>query len=76
MTGFGGSFTQSTAYLMYKLSAANRKKIIDAYFSENGANYSLTRTHINSCDFSVHINTLTTQLMAIQPYNNLILVKI
>ena len=54
ITGFGGSFTQSTAYLMYKLSAANRKKIINAYFSENGANYSLTRTHINSCDFSTH----------------------
>jgi glucosylceramidase len=54
ITGFGGSFTQSTAYLMNKLSKANRKKIIDAYFSEKGANYSLTRTHINSCDFSTH----------------------
>jgi glucosylceramidase len=37
---------------MYKLSPANRKKIIDAYFSKDGANYSLVRTHINSCDFS------------------------
>lgn len=54
ITGFGGSFTQSTAYLVNKLSKANRKKIIDAYFSEKGANYSLTRTHINSCDFSTH----------------------
>jgi len=54
ITGFGGSFTQSTAYLLNKLSAANRKKIIDGYFSEKGANYSLTRTHINSCDFSTH----------------------
>lgn len=54
ITGFGGSFTQSTAYLMNKLSKANRKKVIDAYFSEKGANYSLTRTHINSCDFSTH----------------------
>lgn len=54
ITGFGGSFTQSSAYLMNKLSAANRKKIIDGYFSTNGANYSLTRTHINSCDFSTH----------------------
>ncbi len=26
---------------------------MDAYFSEAGANYSLTRTHINSCDFSL-----------------------
>jgi glucosylceramidase len=54
ITGFGGSFTQSTAYLLNKLSEANRKKIIDGYFSANGANYSLTRTHINSCDFSTH----------------------
>jgi len=52
ITGFGGAFTEASAYLLYKLSPANRKKIIDAYFSENGANYSLTRTHINSCDFS------------------------
>jgi glucosylceramidase len=53
ITGFGGSFTESSAYLLYKLSVANRKKIMNAYFSEEGANYSLTRTHINSCDFSL-----------------------
>lgn len=52
--GFGGSFTQATATVLNKLSADNRKKIIDAYFTEQGANYSLTRTHINSCDFSTH----------------------
>lgn len=53
ITGFGGSFTESTAYLLNQLGDENRKKIIDAYFSEEGANYSLTRTHINSCDFSL-----------------------
>lgn len=53
ITGFGGAFTESSAYLVNKLSVANRKKIMEAYFSENGANYSLTRTHINSCDFSL-----------------------
>ena len=53
ITGFGGAFTESSAHLLYKLSAANRKKIMDAYFSEAGADYSLTRTHINSCDFSL-----------------------
>jgi glucosylceramidase len=57
ITGFGGSFTEASAYLLNRLSAANRKKIIDAYFSEQGANYSLTRTHIASCDFS--LNTYT-----------------
>jgi glucosylceramidase len=53
ITGFGGAFTESSAYLLYKLSSANRKKVLEAYFSEKGANYSLTRTHINSCDFSL-----------------------
>ncbi len=41
ITGFGGAFTESSAYLLNKLSKENRKKIIDAYFSEDGANYSL-----------------------------------
>ena len=53
ITGFGGSFTEASAYLLNKVSVANRKKILDAYFSEDGANYTLTRTHIASCDFSL-----------------------
>ena len=53
VTGFGGSFTESTAYLLNQLGEENRKKIIDAYFGDEGAKYSLTRTHINSCDFSL-----------------------
>jgi len=53
ITGFGGAFTESSAYLLNKLGKENRKKIIDAYFSKEGANYSLTRTHMNSCDFSL-----------------------
>lgn len=53
ITGFGGAFTESSAYLLNRLSEGNRKKIMNAYFSEAGANYSLTRTHINSCDFSL-----------------------
>ncbi len=53
ITGFGGSFTEASAYLLNKLSTENRKKILNAYFSEEGARYSLTRTHIASCDFSL-----------------------
>ena len=53
ITGFGGAFTESSAYLLNQMGKENRKKIIDAYFSSEGANYSLTRTHMNSCDFSV-----------------------
>ena len=53
ITGFGGAFTEASAYLLNKLSKENRAKIIEAYFGKDGANYSLTRTHINSCDFSL-----------------------
>jgi glucosylceramidase len=53
ITGFGGAFTESSAYLLNQVSKANREKILEAYFSEAGANYSLTRTHMNSCDFSL-----------------------
>lgn len=53
ITGFGGSFTEASAYLLNKLSKENREKVLKAYFSETGANYSLTRTTIASCDFSL-----------------------
>ena len=53
ITGFGGSFTEASAYLINKLSPQNRDRIIEAYFGESGARYSLTRTHMNSCDFSL-----------------------
>lgn len=53
ITGFGGSFTEASAFLLSKLSKKNRKKILEAYFGETGSRYSLTRTHINSCDFSL-----------------------
>ena len=53
ITGFGGAFTESSAYLLNQLSKKNRDTILQAYFSQEGANYSLTRTHMNSCDFSL-----------------------
>lgn len=53
ITGFGGSFTEASAHLLNTLSAKNRRSILNAYFSKEGANYSLTRTHMNSCDFSL-----------------------
>ena len=53
ITGFGGSFTEASASLLNRLSKENRQKVLEAYFSEEGANYSLTRTHIASCDFSL-----------------------
>jgi glucosylceramidase len=54
ITGFGGSFTHATTYLLSKLSDTQRNRILHAYFGNEGAKYSLTRTHINSCDFSLY----------------------
>jgi len=53
ITGFGGSFTEASAYLLNKLSKKNRDIILQAYFGSDGAKYSLTRTHISSCDFAL-----------------------
>lgn len=53
ITGIGGAFTESSAHLLNQLSKENRKKVLEAYFSRQGANYSLARTHMNSCDFSL-----------------------
>ena len=50
--GFGGSFTDASAYLVHQMSPEQRQRILEAYFAPAGANYSLTRTHMNSCDFS------------------------
>lgn len=53
ITGFGGSFTEASASLLNELGKENRAHILNAYFGEEGARYSLTRTHMNSCDFSL-----------------------
>jgi len=53
ITGFGGAFTESSAVLLNQMSPDKREEILEAYFGEQGAKYSLTRTHMNSCDFSL-----------------------
>jgi glucosylceramidase len=59
LVGIGGSFTESSAHVLSQLSPGNRDSVINAYFSTDGAAYSLTRTHINSCDFSLDHYTYT-----------------
>ncbi|HUI08286.1 MAG TPA: glycoside hydrolase family 30 protein [Verrucomicrobiae bacterium] len=52
--GFGGAFTEASAVTLQKLSPANRERVLRAYFDpKEGHAYSLCRTHINSCDFSL-----------------------
>ena len=54
--GFGGAFTESSAYLYSLLSDENKKRFLELYFSrEKGIGYNFGRSHINSCDFSISI---------------------
>ena len=53
LEGFGGAFTESSVVTLDKHPEA-REKILKAYFDpEEGLGYSLCRTHMNSCDFSL-----------------------
>ena len=51
--GIGSSFTESSAFVLAHLDQQKRKEVMHKIFSEDGANFSLTRTHIGSCDFCV-----------------------
>ncbi len=52
--GIGGSFTGSSAYVLNRLSKEKREEVIKAYFSPEGAEYSLMRSQIGGSDFSVY----------------------
>jgi len=51
--GIGSSFTESSAFVLAHLDPAQRAEVMKALFSEEGANFSLARTHIGACDFTV-----------------------
>lgn len=51
--GFGGAFTEASAYNFFQLPVPQRDKFLEAYFGDNGIGYSVGRIHINSCDFSL-----------------------
>ncbi|MBO5212727.1 MAG: glucosylceramidase [Clostridia bacterium] len=52
--GFGGAFTDSSAYNYSLMSDKNKELVIKAYFDKNdGIAYNFGRTHINACDFAI-----------------------
>lgn len=51
--GYGGSLTESSAFVLACLTPEQRKLILNELFSEEGANFSVVRTQIGSSDFSV-----------------------
>jgi glucosylceramidase len=52
--GFGGAFTEASAYNLNKVGAQKRAQILKAYFNPyTGSGYTVCRTHLQSCDFCV-----------------------
>ena len=54
IVGFGGAFTEAAAYALSQVSPEKRAEALRAYFDpKDGLGYTLCRTHMNSCDFSL-----------------------
>lgn len=51
--GIGSSFTEAAAFVLAHLDTETRAEVMEKIYSDKGANFSLTRTHIGSCDFCV-----------------------
>lgn len=51
--GFGGAFTDAAGYVFTLLSPRQQEQFLQDYFSENGLKYTIGRTSIDSCDFSL-----------------------
>lgn len=56
MIGFGGALTESSAWVLAQLPPERRAEVLRRYYDPaEGIGYTLARTHINSCDFSLHL---------------------
>lgn len=52
--GFGGAITEASAVTLAKLSADKQAEVMKAYFDPvDGLGYTIVRSHIQSCDFSL-----------------------
>jgi glucosylceramidase len=52
--GFGGALTESSGYVLSLIPEVKRKEVLASYFSaDTGNGYTMARTHMNSCDFSL-----------------------
>ena len=54
ISGFGGALSESSAYVLKQLPEAQRLEVLKRYYDPHeGIGYTLARTHIGSCDFSL-----------------------
>ena len=51
--GFGGAITEAAAYTFSLLSDTEQQRVLEHYFGAEHARYSVVRTHLDSCDFSL-----------------------
>ena len=51
--GFGGAFTEASAYNYAKLGKKEKQDFIRDYFGDDGLRYNMGRITINSCDFAL-----------------------
>jgi glucosylceramidase len=59
--GFGGAFTETSAYNWDFLDAGKKREVINLLFDpKDGLDFSICRTHINSADFSLAEYTYVT----------------
>jgi glucosylceramidase len=74
--GFGASFTESSAWNLATIPETLRKEVLTHLFSPTeGAGFSLTRTHINSSDYSnnhyTYIDSGDTSLSTFSIYEDM-----
>jgi len=55
--GFGGAFTETSAYNFSLLSPELQQKLATLYFGKDGIGLNFCRTHIHSCDFALDAYT-------------------
>jgi len=56
MVGFGGALTESSAWVLAQLPPEQRLAVVRRYYDpKEGIGYTLARTHLNSCDFSLNL---------------------
>lgn len=51
--GFGGAFTDAAGYVFTLMTGEQQEQLLKDYFSKDGLGYTMGRTSIDSCDFSL-----------------------
>lgn len=53
LEGFGGAFTDSAGYVFSLMPPDLQQRLLETYYGADGIGYTLGRTHMDSCDFSL-----------------------